>query len=111
MNQKITFKIAVALCGLLALVNSMLAQGTAFTYQGQLVSGGVAARGNYDFTFALFNNNGTNSGQIGGTLTKTNVSLTNGLFSVGLDFGSVFTGNATWLAIQVQTNGGQTSPH
>jgi hypothetical protein len=32
--------------------------------------------------------------------------VTNGLFTVTLDFGSVFNGNATWLSITVRTNGG-----
>ena len=77
-----------------------------FTYQGQLQNSGSPANGNYDFTFALFNNSSTNSGQIGSTLTDTDVGVTNGLFTVTLDFGSVFTGNATWLAIGVQTDGG-----
>jgi hypothetical protein len=45
---------------LLTVTNSLLAQGTAFTYQGQLQNNGSPANGNYDFTFALFNNSSTN---------------------------------------------------
>jgi len=92
--------------GFLVVTNNVFAQGTAFTYQGQLQSGGSPANGNYDFTFALYNANTTSGTQVGGTLTDTNVGVTNGLFTVTLDFGSVFTGNATWLAIGVRTNGG-----
>jgi formylglycine-generating enzyme required for sulfatase activity len=95
-----------ALCALHFALSTARAQGTAFTYQGQLQSGGSAANGHYDFTFALFNNDSTNSGQIGGTLTLPDVTVTNGLFTASLNFGSVFTGNATWLAIGVRTNGG-----
>jgi hypothetical protein len=93
---------------LLTLTDRLLAQGTAFTYQGQLTSGGSPANGNYDFTFALFNTNNTSGGQVGGTITQTNLGVTNGLFSTTLDFGAVFAGDATWLAIEVRTNGGST---
>jgi hypothetical protein len=90
---------------LMAVTESLLSQGTAFTYQGQLQNNGSPASGNYDFTFALFNNNGTNTGQVGNVLTNSDVGVTNGLFTVALDFGPVFTGSATWLAISVRTNG------
>jgi hypothetical protein len=63
------------------------------------------ANGNYDFTFALFNNSSTNSGQIGSTLTKLDVGVNNGLFTVTLDFGTNFPGASRWLAIGVRTNG------
>lgn len=106
MNQKTTVLIGAALCSLFTLVNSALAQGTAFTYQGQLSIGGSPATGSYDLTFALFNNSSTNSGQVGVTLTNSGVGVTNGLFTVTLNFGPVFTGNAAWLAIGVRTNGG-----
>src|SRR5208282_2660520 len=33
-------------------------------------------------------------------------AVTNGLFNVILDFGNVFTGKATWLAVGVRTNSG-----
>jgi hypothetical protein len=95
-----------ALCLLRSALSTAQAQGTAFTYQGQLSSSNSPASGNYDFTFALFNTNSTNTGQIGSTLTNLDVGVTNGLFTVTLDFGSVFAGNATWLAIGVRTNGG-----
>ncbi len=105
MNRKTV--ILVAVCSLFILINSVLAQGTAFTYQGQLQSGGSPANGNYDFTFALFNNSATNTGQVGSTLTNLDVGVTNGLFTITLDFGpEVFTGGSAWLAIGVTTNGG-----
>jgi len=104
--MKAKFQYLFSLLTLLASVHQAFAQGTAFTYQGQLNSSGSPANGNYDFTFALFNNSSTNSGQVGGTLTNLDVGVTNGLFIVTLDFGAVFAGNATWLAIGVRTNGG-----
>jgi hypothetical protein len=83
------------------------AQGTAFAYQGQLQRGGSPANGLYDFTFELFANSATNSGQIGGIVTNLAVGVTNGLFTSTVDFGAeVFTGASYWLAIGVRTNGG-----
>jgi hypothetical protein len=96
----------LALCALHSPLSTAEAQSTAFTYEGQLNSSNSPANGNYDFTFALFNNSSTNTGQVGSTLTNLDVGVTNGLFSVTLDFGAVFTGNATWLAMGVRTNGG-----
>ena len=87
-------------------LNRAAAQGTsAFTYQGQLVTGGSPANGTYDFTFALFNNDSTNTGQVGNIVTNFGVGVTNGLFTTSLDFGAVFGSNANWLAIDVRTNG------
>jgi len=85
--------------------NSLPAQGTAFTYQGQLSASGSPANGDYDFTFALFNNSSTNTGQVGSTLTNLDVGVTNGLFTVLLDFSTNFPGASRWLAISVRSNG------
>ena len=90
---------------LLTSLRQAVAQGTAFTYQGQLNRSDGPANGYYDFTFGLFNNNGTNSGQVGGTLTTLDVGVTNGLFIVAPDFGAVFTAADFWLQIDVRTNG------
>jgi formylglycine-generating enzyme required for sulfatase activity/photosystem II stability/assembly factor-like uncharacterized protein len=100
------FVLAATLGGLLISAQLAPAQGTAFTYQGQLQNSGSPANGNYDFTFALFNINAGGPSQVGGTLTNLDVGVTNGLFTVTLDFGPVFTGHATSLAIGVRTNGG-----
>ncbi len=97
--------LAVALYGLFTVVDAAFAQGTAFTYEGQLSASGSPANGNYDFTFALFSTNSTNTGQVGSTLTNFAVCVTNGLFTVLLDFGSNFPGASRWLAISVRTNG------
>jgi hypothetical protein len=67
-----------------------------------LNSGGSPAGGNYDFTFALFSGNSTNSGQLGVTQTNLALAVSNGLFLATLDFGSVFSGNAAWLAVGVR---------
>ena len=103
MKKHILFLFSLAF---LTVTSSLIAQGTAFTYQGRLQTSGGPASGNYDFTLALFNTNSASSGQVGGTLTNLDVGVTNGLFALTPDFGASFTGNATWLAIGVRTNGG-----
>jgi hypothetical protein len=80
------------------------AQGTAFTYQGQLQNNGSPANGLYDFQFSL-STAPSGGSQVGDTVTNLAIGVTNGLFTIILDFGSVFTGNAAWLAINVRTNG------
>lgn len=88
---------------LLVLTGSMSAQaavmGTAFTYQGQLTSSGAPVNGTCAFQFILYDAL-IDGSQVGSILTKTGVTVTNGLFSISLDFGSsVFTGDARWLQI------------
>jgi hypothetical protein len=89
----------------LAGINHLAAQGTAFTYQGLLNNGANPANGGYDLTFSLFNE-GTGGSQVGGTVTNLDVGVTNGLFTVTVDFGAVFTAADYWLQIGVRTNGG-----
>jgi hypothetical protein len=81
------------------------AQGTTFTYQGRLSANGAPANGVYDLNFGLFS---TSSGGslIGNSDSVVGVSVTNGLFTVQLDFGANFPGASRWLEIAVRTNGG-----
>lgn len=82
------------------------AQGTAFTYQGRLNDGGMLANGRYDFRFAIYDAN-TNGNLASGFITNSAVAVSNGLFTVALDFGSgVLTGSNRWLEVAVETNGG-----
>jgi hypothetical protein len=83
------------------------AQGTAFMYQGQLASGGLPASGTYNLAFALFNNTNVGAMAIAGPVADNGVLVTNGLFTVTIDFGeSVWNGQTNWLQIGVETNGG-----
>jgi hypothetical protein len=83
-----------------------LAQGTAFTYQGQLQNNGIPANGSFDLTFTLFDAS-INGNAIAGPITNSATAVSNGLFTTTLDFGTgVFTGSNYWLQIAVQTNGG-----
>lgn len=81
------------------------AQGTGFTYQGALNNGGAPANGFYDFEFSLYPNSAGTGAKVGSTISATDVGVTNGLFSLALDFGGVFSGNDTWLAVSVRSNG------
>ena len=84
------------------------AQGTAFTYEGRLQNNDSPASGTYNLTFSLFNTYSSGV-PIAGPVTNNAVSVTNGLFTVLVDFGpGVFTGQTNWLEIAVETNGGST---
>jgi hypothetical protein len=81
-------------------------QSTALVYQGRLSDGANPANGSYDTRFALFDA-GTNGNQIGGTLTNPATAVSNGVFTVTLDFGAVpFDGSSRFLEIAARTNGG-----
>jgi hypothetical protein len=82
------------------------AQGTAFTYQGQLEQGGNPANGVYDFRFDLFTVP-TGGTSVSGFVTNAATPVSNGLFTVTLDFGTgVFDGTTYWMHIGVRTNSG-----
>lgn len=80
------------------------AQSTEFVFQGSLQSAGVPANGLHDFEFLLFDSlsGGT---QIGATLIRNGVTVSNGLFSVSLDFGHQFPGADRFLEIRVRIAG------
>ena len=79
--------------------------GAAFTYQGRLTDGGSPANGSYDFQFRLYDAADGGS-QVGSTVTQEDTPVTDGLFTVELDFGSdVFAGDARWLEIGVRASG------
>lgn len=82
----------------------------AFTYQGRLVDGGALANGNYELTLRLFNA-ATAGTQVGSSVVLAPVGVTNGLFTVELDFGnSAFDGSARWLELSARTNGATAAP-
>ena len=91
--------VLLCLCG-----TSAQGQSTSFTYQGRLDESGAQANGSYDFQFALFNSV-SNGNLIAAPFSQSPVTVSNGVFTVGLDFGNVFNGSALWLEIGVRTNG------
>ena len=96
---------ALALLALLAGNIVAAPLGTAFTYSGQLQQTGSPANAVCDFQFSLWDA-ATAGAQVGATLTNNAVGVSNGLFTVTLDFGAAaFTGDARWLQVAVQTNG------
>ncbi len=90
---------------------SISAQTTAFTYQGSLQNGGTPANGNYDLEFKLFDL-AVAGAQQGSTLQRLNVVVTNGVFTVSLDFGAgTLPGADRFLDISVRTaSGGAFTP-
>lgn len=81
--------------------------GTGFTYQGRLANSGVAGTGPYDLQFKLYDNV-TGGSLVGSPSTVTFIShtVTNGLFTVMLDFGATaFDGEARRLEIGARPGG------
>lgn len=63
------------------------AQTSNFTYQGKLTDSGTPANGNYDLQFGLWDS-ASGGTQMGATQTINAVAVSNGVFSVSLDFGA-----------------------
>ncbi len=99
-------KEALTLLVLIVTTTMAFAQGTAFTYQGRLNDGGNPANGIYDLRFTVYDSTNSPGNIIAGPVTNSATGVTNGLFTVTLDFGNVFDGTARWLEIAVQTNSG-----
>ncbi len=81
---------------------NLRAQGAAFTYQGRLNDNSAPASGLYDLQFTLYD--ALTGGRVaGGPLTNAPVGVSNGLFTVTLDFGAlVFDGSDRWLEVGVR---------
>jgi hypothetical protein len=80
-------------------------QGSVFTYQGRLASGGSSVNGTCNFQFSLWDAD-VDGTQIGSTVPKNDVAINKGLFTVDLDFGSTaFNGQKRWLQTQVRCLG------
>jgi len=102
--KKFLWAAITSLCALIGPVSSTLAQSTTFTYQGSLTDNGQRVTGSYDLLFLLFNAS-SGGGQINGPNTILGVGVTNGLFTVTLDFGGNFPGADRWLEISVRPAG------
>jgi hypothetical protein len=98
--------VLLALATLNPQLSTVFAQGTtAFTYQGRLNISSGPANGSYDMTFAVYDAAVTGN-FIAGPITNSAVAVSNGLFTVTLDFGAgVFTGTNYWVEMAVSTNG------
>jgi hypothetical protein len=102
--MKTKLQLLFIVLALLAGVYTVAAQGTDFTYQGQLNNAGGPANGIYDMTYKLWS---ASSGgiQAGITFTVIGTPVTNGLFTATIGFGTVFNGSSYWLELAVRTNG------
>lgn len=97
------FLIAALIC--LVIGTSAVAQTTSFTYQGRISDGGTAANGVYDMQFKLYDAQSAGN-QIGSTIANNAVTLSNGVFTVQLDFGSAsFSGADRFLELGVRSAG------
>lgn len=92
---------ALALLAVVA-VTDAVAQDSRFTYQGQLKQNGAPVNATPDLEFRLFDQlQGGN--QVGPTVTRPDVPVANGLFSVEIDFGaSAFIGGQRWIETRVE---------
>jgi hypothetical protein len=81
------------------------AQGTAFSYQGQINDGANPATGIYDLRFTIYDSTNSPGVLIAGPVTNAAVTVSNGLFTTLVDFGNVFAGGSNWLELAVSTNG------
>lgn len=83
-------------------VAALVALGNGFTYQGRLTDGGGPATGVYDIRFILYDAEAGGS-QVGPTIEKADITVTNALFTTELDFDAAsFDGNARWMEIAIR---------
>ncbi len=102
MSRPAIFLIALVLG--FSLFTGGTAQSNTFNYQGSLNTGGTPASGGFDFEFVMYDAlNGGN--QIGPVLSRNSVAVTNGVFAVQLDFGTVFSGANRFMEIRVRPAG------
>ncbi len=96
------------LAALAALSPAALAQvNSTFAYQGELRTDAQPASGAFDLTFRLFDA-AADGAQVGPTLCVDNHAVTDGRFTVLLDFGpAAFTGATRFLEISVRADAGQ----
>ena len=97
-----SIRLACLLATLFALPTVARAQGSVFTYQGRLTENGSPTSSTNDFTFTLYNA-ASGGATVGVSNVVNNLVLSNGLFTVTLDFGAAaFPGNDRWLDIAVR---------
>lgn len=76
--------------------------GTTITYQGHLTDNNNPANGEYDIRFILYDSE-VGGSQVGSTKNMENVLVSDGYFTVQLDFGpGIFENSAIWLEVAVR---------
>jgi hypothetical protein len=102
--------VAIALAGTLVSAAEASAQSSVFTYQGQLKQSGSPMNGTADLDFYIYDAPAGGM-PIAGPDSHVSVPVTDGMFTVPLDFGppgTIFDGNVRWL--QVNVDGTPLSP-
>lgn len=100
-KKSILQNIFIGLIFVCAAASATFAQTTVFTYQGKLTDSGTPQT-SYQMEFKLFGSPG-GTDQIGSTITNPSVSVTQGVFTVNLDFGAAaFPGADRYLQISVR---------
>lgn len=79
--------------------------GTEFVYQGQLRTGGAPATTPHDVRFTLYDAE-VGGSPASGTLCVNDLTPTDGLFAVRLDFGAIFNGQRLFMQIDVRADTG-----
>lgn len=93
--------------GFLAFAGSSFSQSSEFAFQGRLTDSGVPVAVNYDLRFKLYSQSA--GGTAIGTVERTDVPVSNGVFTVKLDFGAAaFDGAARWIETEVKPSGSGT---
>ncbi len=104
MRKAANLVLIILLLGTLGSIHA-LAQTSEITYQGNLKESGLPANANYDIEFRLFDAAGGGS-MIGTAIFMSPVQVSDGVFSVKLDFGSsAFPGSDRYLEIAVRRTG------
>ncbi|MCO6510630.1 MAG: tail fiber domain-containing protein, partial [Aridibacter famidurans] len=97
-------KSLITVAAVLSLFAGVFGQSTEFTYQGSISDSGAPANGNHDFEFLLFDSPAGGT-QVGQSVSSMSVPVSDGLFSVSLDFGDQFPGAERYLEIRVRPSG------
>ena len=95
MNRRTLYSL-LAVLNLACVAATSAPVGTAFTYQSQIKRNGALFTGTCDMQFRLWDSAAAGVQQ-GPLLSANAVNVNNGIFTVELDFGSQFKGNARWL--------------
>lgn len=95
------FRVVAVLLLFVAMPASAQLLGTAFTYQGYLEDGGEPKNGAIDLAINAFD--AQSGGELVGVVRLESVSVSNGVFTVSLDFGGgTFLGTPVFLEIHVR---------
>lgn len=98
MNRLFSMTLLVLLAGQL----SAAPLDTGFSYQGQLNETGTPANGSYDFQLQLFDA-ASSGNSVAGPITVDNATVSDGLFTLELDFGvDGISSEQLWLQIGVR---------